>query len=460
MTDETQRPGDPEGPVPGSRRPDEPTWGAHPDRSWPGPGQPGPSWQQGQSSASGWNRPYGASPPYDNAPTEVWAAQGGGASPPTAPIGMPPPGAPGPRRGGLVRGAVALALVVGLAAGGVGGVVGYQLAGTGSGGISALDQPVPGAQSVANLPGGSVEQVAQKVTSSVVQLRVRGPQASGEGSGIVLSADGLILTNNHVVAPAVAGGELVAVLQDGRSAPVEVVGRAPSFDLAVVRTQGLNGLTQAQLGSSQNVRVGQEVVAIGSPLGLSGTVTSGIVSAVNRPVRAGGDRSGQDTVLDAIQTDAAINPGNSGGPLTDMQGRVIGINTAIASLGLGDGQAGSIGLGFAIPIDQARRIANELVRTGEATQAILGVSVPAGRAENGAAVVQQIVPGGAAAAAGIKAGEMITKLNDRVIDSGDALVAAIRSQDPGSQTTITVKNPAGDTREVQVTLGSQQVGAR
>ncbi|MGH3811873.1 MAG: S1C family serine protease [Pseudonocardiaceae bacterium] len=463
MTDETQRPGDPEGP--GSRRPDEPTWGAHPDRSWPGPGQPGPgqpgsSWQPGQSQASGWERPYGASPPYDNTPTEVWSAQAGGGSPPTAPIGMPPPGAPSPRRGGLVKGAAVLALVVGLVAGGVGGVVGYQLAGTGPGGISALDLPVPGAQPVSNLPGGSVEQVAQKVISSVVQLRVRSPRAAGEGSGIVLSADGLILTNNHVVESAVAGGELVAVLQDGRSAPVEVVGRAPSFDLAVVRAQGLNGLTQAQLGSSENVRVGQEVVAIGSPLGLSGTVTSGIVSAVNRPVRAGGDRSGQDTVLDAIQTDAAINPGNSGGPLTDMQGRVIGINTAIASLGLGEGQAGSIGLGFAIPIDQARRIANELVRTGQATQAILGVSVPAGRAEDGAAVVQQIVPGGAAAAAGIKPGEMITKLDDRVIDSGDALVAAIRSQDPGSQTTITVKNPAGDTRQVQVTLGSQQVGAR
>ncbi|MGH3887591.1 MAG: trypsin-like peptidase domain-containing protein [Pseudonocardiaceae bacterium] len=462
MTDETprpQRPGDPEEPAPGSGRPDEPTRGAHPDSSWPGPGQPGPSWQPGQSPGAGWNRPYGASPPYDSTPTEVWPAQPGGTSPPTAPIGMPP-GAPGPRRGGLVRGAVALALVVGLAAGGVGGVVGYQLAGAGSGVISALDQPVPGAQPVANLPAGSVEQVARKVTPSVIQLRVRGPRAAGEGSGIVLSADGLILTNNHVVAPAVDGGELVAVLQDGRSAPVEIVGRAPSFDLAVVRAQDLNGLTQAQLGSSEDVRVGQEVVAIGSPLGLSGTVTSGIISALERPVRAGGERSGQDTVLDAIQTDAAINPGNSGGPLTDMQGRVIGINTAIASLGLGEGQAGSIGLGFAIPIDQARRIANELVRTGQASQAILGVSVPAGQPEDGAAVVGQVVPGGAAAAAGIQPGEMITKVDDRVIDSGDALVAAVRSHDPGSQAMITVKNSAGATRQVQVTLGSQQVGAR
>jgi putative serine protease PepD len=201
-------------------------------------------------------------------------------------------------------------------------------------------------------------------------------------------------------------------------------------------------------------------VAIGSPLGLSGTVTSGIVSALDRPVRAGGEGSGQDTVLDAIQTDAAINPGNSGGPLTDMQGRVIGINTAIASLGVGNGQAGSIGLGFAIPIDQARRIANEIARTGQATQAILGVSVPAGRPEDGAAVIQQVVPGGAAAGAGIQPGELITKVNERVIGSGDALVAAIRSHAPGSQVDITVKNAAGATRQVQVTLGSQQVEAR
>ncbi len=472
MSDETprsQRPGDPDGPAPGMGRSDEATWGANADSAWAGPGQTGPgqtgpgqsgpSWNPGENPASGWNSPYGASPPYGSPPTEVWSAQAGGAVPPTAPIGMPPPSAPGPYHGGLVRGAVVLSLIVGLVAGGVGGVVGYQLAGSGSGVLSSLDQPAAGAVPAVNLPAGSVAQVAQTVTPSVVQLRVRGARVAGEGSGIVLSADGLILTNNHVVEPVVAGGELVAVMQDGRSAPVQIVGRTPSFDLAVVRAQGLNDLTPAALGSSDNARVGQEVVAIGSPLGLSGTVTSGIISALDRPVRAGGEDSGQDTVLNAIQTDAAINPGNSGGPLTDMQGRVIGINTAIASLGVGR-QVGSIGLGFAIPIDQARRIANELIRTGQATQAILGVSVPAGRAEDGAAVVQQIVPGGAAAAAGIQPGEQITKVDERVIDSGDALVAAIRSHVPGSQATITVKNPAGATREVEVTLGSQQVGER
>ncbi|MDQ2880921.1 MAG: trypsin-like peptidase domain-containing protein [Actinomycetota bacterium] len=342
-----------------------------------------------------------------------------------------------------------LSLIVGLVAGGVGGAVGYQLAGTGARATGALD---------ANLPNGSVEQVAQKVTPSVVQLRVHGSQVAAEGSGIVLSADGLILTNNHVVEPAATGGQLAAVLQDGRSVPVQIVGRAPTFDLAVVRAQGVNDLTPARMGSSAYVRVGQEVVAIGSPLGLSGTVTSGIISALDRPVRAGGEGSSQDTVLDAIQTDAAINPGNSGGPLTDMQGRVIAINSAIASLGSDGGQVGSIGLGFAIPIDQARRIANELVHTGQATSAILGVTVPAGRPENGAATIQKVTPGGAAAAAGIQPAEIVTKVGDRLIDSGDSLVAAIRSYPPGSQITMTVKNSAGVARQVQVTLGGQQVG--
>jgi putative serine protease PepD len=418
MTDETSRPPQP---------------GAYPDPPWPATGQPASASSPGQAV---------------------------GQAPPTAPISLPPSGSPRPRSGGTVVGAVVLSLIVGLVAGGVGGAVGYEFASSGPDVTSALDLPAPRAAPVANLPNGSVEQVAQRVTPSVVQLRVHGSQVAAEGSGIVLSADGLILTNNHVVEPAAAGGTVAAVLQDGRSVPVQIVGRAPSFDLAVVRAQGVNGLIPAQLGSSSALRVGQEVVAIGSPLGLSGTVTSGIVSALERPVRAGGEGSGQDTVLDAIQTDAAINPGNSGGPLADMQGRVIAINSAIASLGIGHGQAGSIGLGFAIPIDQARRIAAELVHNGQATQAILGVTVPAGRPEDGAAIVQQVTPGGAAAAAGILPGEKITKVDNRVIDSGDALVAAIRSHSPGSQVMITVKNSAGTARQVQAALGSQQVGTR
>jgi putative serine protease PepD len=427
------------------------------------PEAPPPSpWAAGGQQLAGWNRSYPGPPqgntgPYDNPASSPWSGSAGGASPPTAPIALPPSGAAGSRPGRPVVGAVVLSLIVGLVAGTVGGAIGYQLADNGNRVISALDLPVPEAVPVANLPNGSVEQVAARVNPSVVQLRVSGARTAGEGSGIVLSTDGLILTNNHVVAPAANGGGLAAVLQDGRSVPVQIVGRAPSFDLAVVKAQGVDGLTPAQLGSSSGVRVGQEVVAIGSPLGLSGTVTTGIISALNRPVRAGGEGSSQGTVLDALQTDAAINPGNSGGPLVDMQGRVIGINSAIAVLGLGSGQPGSIGLGFAIPIDQARRIGNELVNGGQATQAVLGVEVLPARPNDTEAVIQRVTNGSAAAAAGIQPGESITKVGDRLIDSGDALVAAIRSMPPGSEISLTVKNAAGANRQVRVTLGSQPV---
>ncbi|HEU0087304.1 MAG TPA: trypsin-like peptidase domain-containing protein [Pseudonocardiaceae bacterium] len=404
----------------------------------------------GREGAPGeWTQPYGTVPPHSGWP----GYPGGGPLPGVA--AQPTP--PRPRRGGAFLGVAALALTVGLVAGGVGGAVGYQLADTSSGLSTALDQPVPNARPSGNLPAGSMEQVAQQVTPTVLQLRVRGPQVVGEGSGIVLSSNGLILTNNHVVAAAADGGAIEAVFQDGRTAPVQIVGRAPSFDLAVVQAQGVSGLATAVLGRSDDLLVGQEVLAVGSPLGLSGTVTSGIISALNRPVRAGGESSGQDTVLDAIQTDAAINPGNSGGPLVDMAGRVIAVNSAIASLS-NEGQAGSIGLGFAIPINQAKRIADELVKTGRATQAVLGVSVPAGQPEDGGAVIQQVVPGSAAAGAGLQPGDIVVKVDDRVIDSGDALVAAIRSYPPGSRVTLTLKDRTGVTRQAAVTLGSQQVG--
>ncbi|MGH3930789.1 MAG: S1C family serine protease, partial [Pseudonocardiaceae bacterium] len=374
--------------------------------------------------------------------------------------GGPPPPASRPRRWGLLFAVVAVVLALGLIAGGIGGAIGYQLARSGSDVDNALNRPVPDARPGANLPEGSVEQVAQRVTPTVLQLRVRGPQLAGEGSGIVLSSDGLILTNNHVIEPAADGGSVEAVFHDGRTMPVEIIGRARSFDLAVVRAQGISGLPIAELGRSDDILVGQQVLAIGAPLGLSSTVTAGIISAVNRPVRAGGEGSDQDTVLDAVQTDAAINPGNSGGPLVDMAGRVVGVNSAIASIGSDDGQAGSIGLGFAIPIDQARRIADELIQTGRATQAVLGVTVPARQPNGSGAVIQQVMPDSAAASAGLQPGETITRVDDRVIENGDALVAAIRSYPPGSQITLTVKGGANTTeQQVGLTLGSQQVGS-
>src|SRR5690606_22638262 len=234
-------------------------------------------------------------------------------------------------------------------------------------------------------------------------------------------------------------------------------GSDPSSDIAVVRATNVTGLTPVTLGSSADLRVGQDVVAIGSPLGLEGTVTTGIVSALNRPVAAGGDARNQNTVLDAIQTDAAINPGNSGGALVNMNGELVGVNSAIATLGGGvaQTQSGSIGLGFAIPVDQAKRIADELIKHGRATHASLGVQVSNEAGTDGAMIVE-VTEGGAAAAAGLPAGVVVTKLDDRLINSADALVAAVRSKAPGDTVTLTYVEGSGTPRTVDVTLGKMQ----
>ncbi len=448
MTDDTPRsplPGDRPGQDSGQTGPDAGTAGDgptgddrrnQPSSPWSGDTDPGTSRYEGQPY-----QPYGAQQP----PYPYPQQQSGWQQTSTLPREKP-------RRPGALM--VVVALIVGLLAGGVGGVVGYTVADRGTGPISALDEQTPDARQTANFPDGSIEQVAQNVLPSVVQLQVNGNQVEGEGSGVVLSSDGLILTNNHVVGPAANGGQITAVFQDGREASVQIIGRAPTFDLAVVRAEGVGNLQAVKLGRSDDLVVGQQVIAFGSPLGLSGTVTSGIVSALDRPVSAGGEGSGQDTVLNAIQTDAAINPGNSGGPLVDMEGRVVGINSAIATTG----RAGSIGLGFAIPIGQAKRVADELVTDGVATQALLGVTTPTGGAgPSSGAVVSEVTSGGAADAAGIRPGEVITKVDDRLIESGNGLVATVRSYPPGSPIAVTVTGEGGGTRTVRVTLGSQQV---
>jgi putative serine protease PepD len=304
---------------------------------------------------------------------------------------------------------------------------------------------------------GSVEQVAAAVLPSVVSIQVSTGTGGGSGTGVVLSSDGLILTNNHVVEAAAGGGSVTVAFDDGSTAPASIVGRDPVTDLAVVRAQGVSGLTEATLGRSADLDPGEQVVAIGSPLGLEGTVTSGIVSALNRPVRTGsaGGLEAASTVIDAIQTDAAINPGNSGGPLVNLRGEVVGINSAIATLGAG-GQSGSIGLGFSIPIDQARAIAAELVDTGEASHALLGVSVQDAadrQGGQGGATVAEVTPGGAAAGAGLRAGDVITAVGDRVVDGGDSLIASIRSHRPGDEVSLTFRR-GGDESTVTVTLGS------
>jgi len=368
-----------------------------------------------------------------------------------------PQAAPPARRGArLVAAAVALAVV----AGGIGGGVGVALDHQNPAVIPALGLPTTQAQPVAVTPG-SVQQVAAKVLPSVVQIQVIMGNQGGEGSGVVLSRDGLILTNNHVVesASGAGSGAITVTLNDGTSASASIVGRDPSADIAVIKMANQSNLTPIAIGSSANLAVGQNVVAVGSPLGLAGTVTSGIISALNRPVSAGGAASGQNSVLDAIQTDAAINPGNSGGALVNMNGQLIGINSAIASLGgssSGGAQSGSIGLGFAIPIDQANRIDQELITQGTATQAVLGVSItatPAGALSTSkGAIIAAVSPGGPADKAGITAGSVVTRVDDRVIPDGDSLVAAIRSHAPGDTISLTVQDSTGGTHTVQVTL--------
>ncbi|WP_033288378.1 S1C family serine protease [Amycolatopsis jejuensis] len=356
--------------------------------------------------------------------------------------------------GKLLAGVAAVSLVIG---GVAGGTVGYFTGGSSGSSVNALDQPKP-AQQTGNAPAGSVESVAQKLSPSVVELQVSGRSAAGEGSGFVISTDGYILTNNHVVEVAANGGQIQAVFQDGKKAAAKVVGRDPTTDIAVVKVSGVGNLKPVELGRSDDLRVGQQVVAIGSPYELTGTVTSGIVSSLHRPVQAGGDKTDQATVMDAIQTDAAINPGNSGGPLANMSGQVIGINSAIYSPNSGRGQGsgsegGNVGIGFAIPIDQARRTADDIIKTGHATQTFIGAKVQ--DAPQGGAQLGDITPGSPAEKAGLKSGDVVTKIGDRVIDSANTLVAAVRTRAPNEQVTFTL----ADGRTVQVTLGGQPVPA-
>jgi S1-C subfamily serine protease len=338
------------------------------------------------------------------------------------------------------RRALAVLGLVALLVGTAGGLVGRLTAD----GASRLTEPGATLSSVTESkerPPGSVADIAARTVPAVVSLEVRVGEEAGTGSGIVIQGDGYVLTNNHVVAPAAAGAgsRLDAVFADGTRAPARIVGRDPKTDLAVVKVDVANPVVAA-IGSSAELAVGDGVIAIGSPLGLVGTVTQGIVSALDRPVRLDAGDSGADAVIDAIQTDAAINPGNSGGPLVDSTGAVIGINTAIRSIGATSGnEGGSIGLGFAIPIDTARGIAEELIRTGVVQHADLGVnarSVTDGATDG--AQVQNVTANGPAAVAGIIEGDVIVKVADRPIAGADELVVAVRERQPGETVPVEV----------------------
>jgi S1-C subfamily serine protease len=357
------------------------------------------------------------------------------------------PGGRGRRRWGLRNITLTAALVLllaGLLTGITGGVVGYLAADRITPALldphATLSQVSPSV----NRPPGSIADIAKRVLPVVVSVEVSSSAGSGTGSGVVIDGKGYVLTNNHVISQIATsgGGTLRVRFSDQSAVDARIAGRDPKTDLAVLKVDK-PGLAVAALGDSSKIAVGDPVIAVGSPLGLASTVTSGIVSALDRPVRLGGDtgNSGSDTnaVINAIQTDASINPGNSGGALVDGSGAVIGINSAIATLSSGGtGQSGSIGLGFAIPINEARQIAQQLIRTGKVQHATLGVtarSVTDGARDG--ALVESVAAGSSAANAGIKAGDVITRIGDRLVGGSDDLVVQVRAHKVGENVALT-----------------------
>jgi putative serine protease PepD len=297
----------------------------------------------------------------------------------------------------------------------------------------------------------SIAGIAQAVLPVVVSIDVSSDQGSGTGSGFVIrstATESFVLTNNHVVDGA-GSQDITVTFQDQSQASATIVGTDASYDLAVLRIERGN-LPVAALGDSNDVVVGDATIAIGSPLGLTGTVTSGIVSALNRPVTAGD--ATDVSFISAIQTDAAINPGNSGGPLVNSRGEVIGINSAIATTGSSvSGQSGSIGLGFAIPINQARRVASELIATGSSTYPVIGVQLDM-TFEGQGAQVQSVIEGGPASETELAAGDVITAIDGGKVSDGTELVVRIRAKNPGDVVELTLS----DGSVIKVTLGSDQ----
>jgi putative serine protease PepD len=346
-------------------------------------------------------------------------------------------------------------IVISLVFGGTaGGALGYLAADFSNGVSNTTSQVSETSKPVAITPATeTVSQIVQNVKPSVVSIKAEGSSGSGTGSGFIYREDGYIVTNNHVAAPAINGGKLTVYLEDKTSFEAKLVGRNASYDLAVLKIDA-TGLKPVNIGDSNAINVGDLTVAFGSPLGLSGTVTSGIVSALNRPVTAGG--ADDQSFISAIQTDAAINPGNSGGPLVNGQGQVIGVNSAIATLGSGT-QSGSIGLGFAIPINQAQRVISEIIETGKSSTPIAGISIDSTFDGTGAKIAE-VVADGPAASTDLKVGDIVTKINGEAVEDSTELIVAIRRNNPGDTIVLTVKNTAGNVREVSVVLGSREEG--
>ncbi len=343
-----------------------------------------------------------------------------------------------------------IALVLGLTGGAIAGSL-ITSNDSSPGGVLSVER-----RTAAPLPADndSVAAVAAKVLPSTVQIVAEydGKDQGATGSGFVLDKQGHIITNNHVVQQADEDkGPIEVIDQDGNHLKASVVGRSTVYDIAVLRVANAKGLTPAAVGSADQMRVGETVVAIGSPLGLSATVTSGIISAVNRPVTTG-EGENDNSYINAVQTDAAINPGNSGGPLVNLQGQVVGVNSAIASLGsqAASDQGGNIGVGFAIPIEQVEVTTSQILRTGRAQYPVIGANVRGTQKLDGA-TVESISAGMPADDADLKVGDVIRKVDGKPVSGSIDLVVAIRTHVPGEKVTLTVDRK-GKTFEVKVGL--------
>lgn len=381
---------------------------------------------------------YGQTPWYPAAPT------------PTPPPVTQPTPSRAPGRAALIIATSALSAVIGAGAG-VGGYVltAGQVAPGGT--ITVSTAAAPASPAV----DGSIGAAAGVISPSVVTITVQGQQAGDIGTGVIIDTQGHILTNNHVVATT-GQSTITVTLDDGRTMPATVVGTAPSTDLAVVKVSDGGSLTPARFATSSSVALGQAVVAVGAPLGLSDTVTSGIVSATARPVRSGND---DNAVYQAVQTDTSINPGNSGGPLVNLNGEVVGINSSIATVSSSStSQSGNIGIGFAIPADVAVRVAQNLINTGSSPDAALGVKVATGgslasETTSTGVTLGTVDPGKAAAAAGLQAGDVVTQLGQFRTTTSDGLIAAVRYYAPGTKVDLAYTR-GGQSTTVQVTLGT------